>query len=327
MTDDIDELNVIVNQINRKHGRDVLKSGKGFSPRRISTGSISLDKAIGGGWPMGRMAVVWGNRSATKSTLCLWSIANAQKEGLRCLYIDTEKTFDSDWAENNGVDTDKLIIMRENTIEQILDGVKELMDKKVIDVIVLDSINSANTNKFFQDGNNSIGIHARSMSELLTKINAWNENTLILLISQARTKMAGVYAYLEYSGGLAMDYYPSIIVKLFSSRDPDSITYEETTNNGKVYKEAVAQKIKWEITKSKISLPHQSGSYTYFKKGGIDQVDEIIELSIQNDSIKKAGAWYYIGDEKMQGSKGVREFLKEHPDILKELRDEIFERG
>lgn len=321
----MEELSNVINQINRKHGSEVIRSASGFSPERLPTGSLSLDIALNGGWPMGRIALVWGNRSSTKSTLTLWAIANAQAQGKKCMYIDAEKTFDSKWAEKNGVKTDDLLLVKKSSLEDILEITKEVLQKSLVDVIVLDSTDGVNSSKFLDDDSHAIGIHARAMSELLTKWNSWNENTLIVMIAQVRTKMAGTYAYQEYSGGQAMDFYPSVILQLLSSRDPDTLVVEKYTNNGKVYEKVVAQQIKWRITKSKVADPHQEGSYTFNKSGGPDEIDEIVQMGVKFSVLNKSGAWYYIGDEKFQGAAAVKEYLRENPELVSRLKDEILE--
>lgn len=322
---ELEDLNVIVSQINKKYGRAVITPGGGYTPRRISTGSLGLDLAIGGGWPMGRFVVLWGNRSSTKSTLSLWTIANAQKDGLKCLYIDSEKTFDSDWAEANGVNVNDLMVTRLSSLEEILDTTKPLLKEGLVDVIVVDSINGVNTVKYFEDNNGSLGLHARTMAELLNKWSSWNNDSLIMLISQSRTKMQSNYAYTEYTGGLAMDYWPSVIVKLFSSRDPDTLVWNQQMNGNRIVKTVIAQKIRWEITKSKISPPHQDGSYTFLKAGGLDVLDEIVDLGVRHAVIPKAGAWYYIGEEKFHGADAVKQYLIQHRDMVEEVRNGILE--
>lgn len=264
---------------------------------------------------MGRFAVVWGNRSATKSTLCLWSIAAAQKMGKTCAYLDTEKTFDSEWAERHGVDTKSLYIIRLNDVEDILEATKELLEQGMIDLLVLDSINALNYAKYFEDGNNSIGLQSKAIGEILQKWNRWNDNTLILLISQVRTKIERTYAYAEYSGGYAVDHYASVIVKLFSSRDKDSYVLDG--------KDEIGQKIRWEITKSKISPPHRTGSYIFLQAGGVDVNTEAIELGISSDNILRQGSWFYIGEEKFHGEAQLKEYLDENPDVAEGLLKEI----
>lgn len=322
--DKIDDLIVMVNDINRRFGTKVIGSGTDYSPpERIPTSSLSLDKALGGGWPMGRMVLLWGNKSSGKSTMCLRAIAEAQKLGKRCLYIDAEKAYDPSWAEKNGVDIDSLLVMRKNSVDDILSATKKLFG--LVDVMVLDSLNTVNSPRFFEEENNSIGQNARSAGELLAKWNAWNEDTLILLISQARNKFSGTTVYVDHGGGLAAEHFPSVIVKLFSSRDKTSFLFDTISSGGKVHEVRVGQMIRWEITKSKVSMPFQSGHLPLYADGRRDDTFEIMDLATKAGIIEKTGSWFRVGDVKLQGESAVREFLSspENASLVSDIRERI----
>lgn len=322
---DIAELNNIINKINKGFGKQVIQEAEGFESTRVPTGSFSLDTALRGGWPMGRICVLWGNRSSTKTTLSLWTIANAQKQGLRCLFIDAEKGFDSAWAQRHGVDVKSLMIARVNTLEAILAICAPLLKEKAIDVVVIDSINAINAEKFFDDNNHTIGLHARTIAEMLTKLNKWMDDELIILISQTRTKMQANYTYTEYSGGLAMDFFPSVIVKTFQSRDPETIISRDIQNNGKIIKQEIGRRIRWEITKSRVCPAGITGSYIFYHNGGVDWLDEVLTLGIARGVIPQAGSWITWGDEKFQGVAAFKEFLADHAEVAEEVRNGILE--
>lgn len=321
---EIDELLTKVNEVNRKLGGPVIRLGKDYeTPARIPTGSLSLDKALRGGWPKGRFVLLWGNRSSGKSTLALKSVANAQKLGLRSMFIDAEKGFDPVWAKMNGVDVDSLLVMRKNSLEEILEATHDLISSSSVDFIVIDSINTINSSRFFSDENHSIGQNARAVGELLTKWNAWNIDTLILLISQARNKFSGVNVFSDHGGGLAAEHFPSVIVKLLASRDKSSFIHEEIQNNNRIYSARVGQLIRWEITKSKVSSPYSSGVFPLYIDGRTDYTYELINLAVTSGIVEKSGSWLRYGDRKFHGENGLRDVLRTEPDFMEKLIEEV----
>lgn len=325
MTTEIEELEIIVNSINKKLGKKLLSNAADLKHKYIPSGSLSLDRSLGGGWPIGRQVVLWGNRSSTKSTLSLWTIANAQKMGKKCLYIDSEKTFSTEWAIKNGVDVDSLVYFKSNTTEDILEAVEPLLKDSLVDLIVIDSINAINTAKFFDDNNSSIGLHSRSISELLVKLNRWNDDALILLVSQMRTKFQGTRAYSSYSGGMALEFFPSVIVNLLASQDKDSFVETAIQNGNKIVKKRIGRKIRWRITKSKISAPDEEGNYTFLYDGGVEQIDEIIDIGVTEGFIRKDGSWFTYADNKHHGTEALKEFLKHNDTIRETLVSQIME--
>jgi recombination protein RecA len=323
----LEELINQVNEINRKFGQKVIGTGSEYSiPARVPTGSLSLDHALGGGWPAGRFVMLWGNRSSGKSTLCLRSIAEAQRAGMRrCLYIDAEKGYDATWAEKNGVDTESLLVMRKNNLDDILSATKDLLQNNMVDVVALDSINAINSPKFFEEENNSIGQNARAVGELLSKWNAWNQDALIILISQARNKFAGTMVFADHGGGLAAEHFPSVIVKLFSGKDKTSFLYEKKNVGGRVIEVKIGQMIKWEITKSKVSNPFLSGQFPLYVDGRRDDSIELIDLALKCGVIEKAGSWFKIGDEKFHGENDLRKFIQENQSVSEDIKKKVFD--
>lgn len=323
---DINDLLVKISEVNKRLGGPIIRPGSEYpTPVRISTGSLSLDKALGGGWPKGRIVMLWGNRSSGKSTLALKSIASAQRGGMRCLYIDAEKAFDPSWAATNGVDNDSLLVIRRNSLEEILDATHDLIVGELIDVVVLDSINTINSSRFFAEGNNSIGQNARAIGELLAKWNAWNVDSLIILISQARNKFSGVSVFTDHAGGLAAEHFPSVIVKLLAGRDKGSFIYDEVSNNDMIYTAKVGQIIRWEVTKSKVSTPYSSGIFPLYSDGRDDKTFEAINLGVSAGLIQKSGSWMRYKDKKFHGENGLRDALREDRALLEDLIREVMD--
>ncbi len=314
-----------IEEINRKLGQKTIGYANEFQILgKIPTGSVSLDHALRGGWPLGRIVLLWGNRSCGKTTLSLRAIAEAQKEGRKCLFIDAEKAFDPTWAQKLGVDTDRLLVMRRNNVEDILDATKSLLKDEIVDVVVLDSINNINSVAFFDEGNSSIGQNARALGGLLSKWNAWNVSALIILISQARNKFAGTMVYADHGGGLAAEHYPSVIVKLLSSRDKTSFLYDTIKRaDGSTTNVQVGQMIKWEVTKSKVSPPFLSGQFPLFSDGRRDDSYELASLAISFGIIQKTGAWYRFNEYKWQGEENVRNALRNDHALATTVRDKV----
>lgn len=313
-----------INDINRKLGSKVIWRGDELSPpERIPTGSLSLDHALRGGWPSGRFVLIWGNRSSGKSTLSLRTIAEAQKMGKRCMYIDAEKACDPSWAEKNGIDISSLLVIRKNGLTEILEATEKLLKESLIDVIVLDSINAINSSKFFDGDNNSIGQNARSVGELMAKWNAWNNDALVIFISQVRNKFAANMVYSDHGGGLAAEHYPSVIVKILSSRDKNSFIYERVENSGRLIDRKVGQLVKWEITKSKVSTPHLTGQFPLYSDARRDDTYELLDLGISLGVINKSGAWLSVDDMKFQGEAALREHLRKDEKLFSTLKDRV----
>lgn len=326
MNANFEDLQHIINSINKKSKRPVFTTARGYTPEKIPTGSLGLDIALGGGFPKGRMVVVWGNRSAAKTTLTFWTIANAQKAGKSCMFIDSEKAFDSDWAEKNGVDLDSLVFTRLSSVESILEATREPLQKGSVDLIVLDSMNGVNVERYY-DSDNSIGLHARGIRQLMTKWNAWNDNALIVFISHSKTGfLSNGYPVQEHSGGSASEHFASVTVRLTSSRGKDSKVMTEIENENKVFESLYGYRTKWEITKSKISNPFATGNFILMKDGGVDKIDELIEYAVNYGVIKKSGAWFYIGDEKFQGSLALKDRLVSDPILTEGLTNGLFEK-
>lgn len=315
-----EELLAKVNEINHKLKRPAIVLGSDYEIGRIPTGSLLLDRALDGGWPRGRMVLLWGNYGSTKSTLALWTIAKAQAMGLTSFYIDTEKTFDGSWAEANGVKTAELPVYPIQRFDELCEVCKSLMDSQKPDVLVIDTITPIYGDKFFEEDNSSTAIHARSVGELLTKLNTWNRhNCLIILISQARVTLQNYKPGQQHTGGQAVDHYTSIILKLFASSSKENFIYEDIKIGDKLIKDQYSgRKIKWEVAKSKVSRPFLTGEYILLSKGGIDSLNELITLSLENGVIEKAGSWYKFGDKQWQGERELKKAISENG-LLEEI--------
>jgi recombination protein RecA len=317
------EIEKFINDFNKKLKRTAAQTGEGLTPQRIPTGSLSLDLALNGGWPTGRQVSLWGNRSSTKSTLSLWTIANAQAMGKTCAYIDSEKTFESQWAEVNGVKVSDLSVLRINTIEDYLEASQEFLRNELFDVVVIDSVDALDKAAYYEEGDKTLGHHSRATKDLLKKNNAWNNNTLIILINQTTTKIESNRAYNEYSGGQAMHFYPSVSVRLMSSIAKDSFIEGTRVTGDSVIKTRIGQRIHWDIYKTKISTPRLDGYYYFMFDGGNDKVKELIDVGTAYGFLPKSGNWFEIEGQKFNGPEQLSEWLKENPDYVSELTERI----
>ena len=319
MTDEIYES---LKTLNKK--KSLLK--KAFevkSPERIPTGTMTLDRALGGGWPLGRLVTLWGKQGTTKSTLCLWAIANAQKMGKNCLYVDAEKSFTSEWAESYGVDVDNLLVLRSRDIDTILEYVAPVGDQ--LDVIVIDSISTINSIKYFVENDGSLGLQSRITKELISKLEYLAPEALILAITQSTMKFDGRYANLGFTGGLALEHESSIIIKLFIKSNKEDILFEDNRNGDRTHQRYRGTDISWRIDKSKISLPNQEGRYRFISGIGCDDRLELLVLAEEYGIVKVKGSYYYLRGEDGGSSHGLEAAMQEleDPEIYRRLKDEV----
>jgi len=305
--------------------------------KKQKTPSISLNNALRGGFAYGRQVLIWGNKSAGKSSFCLQMIADAQKEGKLCAWIDAEQSFDPEWAKKLGVDTDKLIYSEARTINDMVDVAAQLMKAK-LDVIIVDSISALLPAIYFEkdstelkqlENTKQIGAEARDMTNAVKMLNYANnqENkTLLVLISQQRNNIGAMYASHVPTGGQAVKFFSSTIVKLWSSESENQAIKGKIQSGDKLIESKIGRVVNWHVDFNKTGPSFFGGSYDFYFDGdkyGIDKVADLVDTAELTGVIEKGGAWYTVLGERLQGRAKVIEYLKDNPEKLKELESTI----
>ncbi len=309
-------------QIEKKFGKGSVMTFSSDAVRNIEvipTGSLTLDLAIGiGGIPKGRVVEVYGPESSGKTTLTLHMIAEAQKNGGKAVFIDAEHAFDPKYAKAIGVDLDNLIISQPDYGEQALEIAEALIRSGVIDIVVIDSVAAlvpkAELEGDIEDSN--IGLHARLMSKAMRVLKgAVNKsNTSLVLINQIREKVGVMFGNPETTtGGRAIKFFADLRMEVRKSDIKDS-------------GEKVGSRVRVKVVKNKLAPPFKEAEFDILYGEGISQTGEILDLGEKFGLIKKSGAWYSYGDQKIgQGREKAKEFLKENPEIFEELKERIME--
>jgi len=301
------------------------------------TPSPSLNNALRGGFAYGRQVLVWGNKSAGKSSFCLQMIGEAQKEGKLCAWIDAEQSFDPIWAQKLGVDTDKLIYSEARTINDMVDVATQLMKAKV-DILVVDSISALLPAIYFEkdsaelkqlENTKQIGAEAKDMTNAVKMLNYANNQegkTLLVLISQQRNNIGAMYASHMPTGGQAVKFFSSTVIKLWSSESENQAIKGKITVGDKLIESKVGRIVNWHVDFNKTGPAFISGSYDFYfgsEEIGIDKVADLVDTAELVGVIEKGGAWYTVFEERLQGRAKVIEYLKQNPDKLKELESKL----
>ena len=286
----------------------------------ISTGSLGLDLALGvGGLPRGRVVEIYGPESSGKTTLCLQVVAEAQKLGGTCAYIDAENALDPQYAQKLGVSVEDLLISQPDTGEQALEICVMLVRSGGVDVIVVDSVAALVPKAEIEGemGDSHVGLQARLMSQALRKLtgNIKRTNTLVIFINQIRMKIGVMFGSPETTtGGNALKFYASVrmdIRRIGGIKKSDEVVGNET---------------RVKVVKNKVSPPFKQADFDILYGEGISREGEIIELGVEHGFIDKSGAWYaYNGQKIGQGKDNTREWLKSNPAIAQEVERKIRE--
>ena len=314
-----------------------VQSAQDIKVEKQLTPSIGLNMALKGGLGFGRQVLVWGNKSAGKSSFCLQMIAMAQKEGKSCAWIDAEASYDQSWAEKLGVDSSKLIYSSAKTVNDMVDVATQLMKAKV-DILIVDSISALLPAIYFEKDSNElkalentkqIGAEAKDMTNAVKMLNYANNQdgqTLLVLISQLRNNIGAMYASHMPTGGLAVKFFSSTVVKLWSSDSDNNALKSKITVGDKLIEGKVGRKVNWHIDFNKTGPGFLSGEYDFYFDGdtiGVDKVADLVDTAELLGTIEKGGAWYTVLGERLQGRAKVIEYLKENPEKLKELESTI----
>ena len=299
-----------------------------------ATPSIGLNMALKGGLGYGRQVLVWGNKSAGKSSFCLQMIALAQQEGKTCAWIDAEASYDPRWAEQLGVDSSSLIYSPAKTVNDMVDVATKLMDAGV-DLIVVDSISALLPAIYFEkDGNEmkdlqdtkQIGAEAKDMTHAVKMLNYANKNTLLVLISQQRNQFGSMHASHIPTGGMAVKFFSSTVIKLWSSEAEANAIKAGIKVGDKIIEQKVGRPVNWIIDYNKLGPPNLSGQYDFYYQGealGVDRVGEALDVAEMCGIVEKGGAWYTVNGERFQGRAKAVQYLRDNPEVVGKLIGDI----
>lgn len=314
-------LQAALSQIDRQFGKGtVMRMGdqEHEAVPVVSTGSLGLDIALGvGGLPKGRIVEIYGPESSGKTTLTLQAIAEAQKQGATCAFIDAEHALDPIYAGKLGVNVDDLIVSQPDTGEQALEVADMLVRSGAIDVLVVDSVAALTPKAEIEGemGDHHVGLQARLMSQALRKItgNIKQANCLAIFINQIRMKIGVMFGNPETTtGGNALKFYSSVrldIRRIGAVKEGDEVVGNET---------------RVKVVKNKVAPPFKQTEFQILYGRGINHLGEVLDLGVQQELVQKAGAWYsYKGDKIGQGKANAVNFLKDNPEIAKEIEDQI----
>lgn len=310
-------LSAALSQIERQFGKGaVMKMGD--HPREaipsVSTGSLGLDIALGiGGLPYGRIVEIYGPESSGKTTLTLQVIAEAQKQGKTCAFVDAEHALDPIYAEKLGVNVDELLVSQPDTGEQALEITDMLIRSGAVDVLIVDSVAALTPKAEIEGdmGDSHMGLQARLMSQALRKItgNIKNANCLCIFINQIRMKIGVMFGNPETTtGGNALKFYASVRLDI------------RRTGAVKQGDEIIGNETRVKVVKNKVSPPFKQAEFQILYGQGIYHMGEIIELGVKDGIVDKAGAWYSYNGEKIgQGKANAANYLSEHPEKAEEI--------
>ena len=317
-----------------KKTRMRVEAASNLEIKKLELASVGLNAALQGGVGMGRQTLVWGNKSAGKSSMLLETIGLAQKQGLSCAWVDSENSFDPIWAEGLGVDTNELLVSPVKDIDSWTAISCDLM-KEGIDVLITDSISSFLPSTYFEkedqlkdglEGTKQIGTVSKELGIAVNKFNYVNKKTALILISQARNKFNTYGASLQPMGGEAMKYYSSTVIKLWSSASEREQIMADITRGDKIISTPVGRPVTFTVEFNKIGPPNKSGQYDFYYSGdhvGVDQIGEIADIAEKLGIINKGGAWYSYGDEKFQGRQKMVSWLRNNPVISEEITQKV----
>ncbi len=320
--ENLNKLKSVISNIEKSYGKgSIMMLGKKDIDANIdvySTGSLGLDIALGiGGLPKGRVIEVYGPESSGKTTLTLHIIAEAQKVGGTCAFIDAEHALDPGYAKKLGVNIDELLISQPDTGEQALEISDTLVKSEGIDLLVIDSVAALVPRAELEGemGDSLPGLQARLMSQALRKLTSSisKTNTMVVFINQLRMKIGVMFGSPEVTtGGNALKFYSSVrldIRRIGAIKDKDNIIGNQT---------------RVKVVKNKMAPPFKMVEFDIMYGEGISKIGEIIDLGVQADIIDKSGAWYSYKEEKIgQGRENTKQFLKDNPELLNEIESRI----
>ena len=314
------EVDNVVNEIKERFGEGAIMTMREIHAVDVDvvpTGSIAMDLALGvGGMPRGRIIEIYGAESSGKTTLSLHVIAEAQKKGGTCAFVDAEHAMDPDYAKRIGVNVDDLLISQPDSGEQALQIVETLVKTGTVDVIVVDSVAALTPQREIEGeiGDQHMGLQARLMSQACRKLSAImaKSNTMVIFLNQTRMKIGMVFGNPETTpGGLALKFYASVRVNL------------ARTAQIKAGDEIIGNRVKAKIVKNKVAAPFKTAEFDIYYNEGISKSGDALRTGLNIGFIKQAGSYFTLEGEKIgQGTEAAKAYLKEHPEAMKKIKDE-----
>ena len=317
-------LEMAISQIEKNFGKgSIMRLGEVVIPegiQSIPTGSLGLDIATGiGGLPKGRVVEIYGPESSGKTTLALNAIAQAQAAGGSAAFIDAEHALDVSYAKKIGVQIDDLLVSQPDTGEQALEVAEALVRSGALDIVVVDSVAALVPRAEIEGdmGDSLPGLQARLMSQALRKLTASisKSNTTVIFINQIRMKIGVMFGSPETTtGGNALKFYASMRLDI------------RKIENLKDNQEIIGGRVRVKIVKNKMAPPFRQAEFDIYFNEGVSRMGEIVDLGVERNIIEKAGAWYsYSGNRIGQGRENSKEFLKNNPEMAKEIEAKIIE--
>jgi recombination protein RecA len=303
-------------QIEKQFGKgSIMKLGEGhkIDVETIPTGSLSLDLALGGGIPRGRIIEIYGPESSGKTTLALHTVAEVQRSGGLAAFIDAEHALDPEYAARIGIKLDDLLISQPDTGEQALEICETLVRSSAVDIVVIDSVAALVPRAELEGdmGDSLPGLQARLMSQALRKLTGVisKSKTTVIFINQLRMKIGVMFGNPETTaGGQALKYYASVRL---------DIRRTETIKDGDT---PLGNHVKVKVVKNKVAAPFKTAEFDIMFNEGISTAGDIIDLAVKYGQVGKAGAWYeYKGEKIGQGREAAKQYLKDHPEVIKAL--------
>lgn len=309
-------VDLAVNQIEKQFGSgSIMKLGDShkINVKTIPSGSLSLDIALGGGFPQGRVVEIYGPESSGKTTLALHVVAGVQRSGGLAAYVDAEHALDPEYAKKIGVNLENLLVSQPDTGEQALEITETLVRSSAVNVVVVDSVAALVPRAELEGsmGDAQMGMQARLMSQALRKLTGVisKSSTTVIFINQLRMKIGVMFGNPEVTaGGNALKYYSSVRV--------DIRRIEQLKDGDRV----IGNRVRTKVVKNKVAPPFRVAEFDIMYNKGISVAGELLDLAVKHDLVRKSGSWYEYKGEKMgQGREAAKAYLEENPKSLKEL--------
>lgn len=312
-------LKLAVDQIEKQFGKgSIMRLGEAqkVDIETISTGSISLDLALGGGIPKGRIIEVYGPESSGKTTICLHAVAEVQKGGGTAAYVDAEHALDPTYAKKIGVNTDNLLLSQPDNGEQALEVVEALVRSNAVDIIVVDSVAALVPQAEIEGdmGDAHMGLQARLMSQALRKLTGVISKTkcTVIFVNQLRMKIGVMFGNPETTtGGNALKFYASVRMDI------------RRTSQIKSAERVIGNHVRVKVVKNKVAPPFREAEFDIMYNEGISREGDVLDLAAAKEVVDKSGAWYEYGGEKIaQGREAAKKYLKENPKVFEKIAKE-----
>lgn len=310
-------------QINKQFGEGAIRrlgDTQRIDVELISSGALSLDLALGGGYPKGRVIEIYGPESSGKTTLTLHAIAEIQKQGGTAAFVDAEHALDPAYARRLGVDTDNLLVSQPDNGEQALEIVETLVRSSAVDLVVVDSVAALVPQAEIEGemGDSHMGLQARLMSQALRKLTGIinKSNTIVIFINQIRMKIGVMFGNPETTtGGNALKFYASVRLDI------------RRTGQIKSGEDIIGNRTKVKVVKNKIAPPFRTAEFDIMYNEGISKTGDVLDLAVQHGIVGKSGAWFDYADAKIgQGREASKQYLKDNPKVLSEIEKKVREK-